>query len=356
MLRTIALLSLTLLAGCQRHYFTDSVDLELDFRPIGLRGDALHSPYVIGSSFDVFANPNDSDDSREGWRIVSSDPSVLAIEMMAPGTARANAVSDGEATLELYDAEDNLLHSEEIEVRAPASAELLWHGSLLVGATEDEARVDDARILTGGTATFLVRWRDEQGRRLSGNGALRASAQAGMETNVAQSFLFEDRDWLQLTTLEDGVYAVEVAAGDQEAVTTFQVTTVSNIAGITLEGESEQGEEDGACLVVVAVGSDADGNPVYGVEYEWDVEGDSLPDYGDVLHYTYDPNIPVTVGATFEDQHVETVVHSSGGFYVSSTNDIGCSAADASSLPTAVLPIVIGLGLIIRRRIKVSRA
>ena len=74
--------------------------------------------------------------------------------------------------------------------------------------------------------------------------------------------------------------------------------------------------------MVVATGAGAGGEPIYGVEYTWDVEGEALLETGDLLHYEYDPNFPVMVGASFGDQRAETMIRAST-FDVDSTNDEG---------------------------------
>lgn len=347
MLGRIGPLFVLALAGCQSYYFTDTVDLELDFD--FTPEDEVHSPYVIGAEFSVRAHAVRGEDFT-GWQIRSSDPGVLAVTMRSgePGFADVATMSEGEATIELYDADGNLVHAEDVEVRAPAAADLLWHGSLLLDYPEEDAVVGDANILVGGTGTFLVRWRDEQGRRLNGNGTLHATSE-GLGVNIAQSYLFEDRDWLQLTALEEGTFTVEVGAGDLPPIASFTVTAVADIEGIVLEGEPEAGAETGQWLVVVATGVGADGQPIYGVEYTWDVEGEALLETGDLLRYEYDPNIPVMVGASYGDQYAQTMIRAST-FDVDSTNDIGCSAAGASAVPMASLPLLIAIGLIWRAR------
>jgi hypothetical protein len=343
--------SALLAGGCQDYYFADSVDFELDFTPLVGASDDLHSPYVTGASFEVFAQSTDGDESRAGWVIESSDPEVLRVESTVDGQAHVVAMAPGKAIIRVHDGGETL-HTEEVEVRAPASAELLWHGTLLVHRPEEEAIVHDARIATGGTATFLVRWRDERGDRLSGNGALQVETGDGLVANVEQSFLFEDRDWLQLTPAADGVHDIRISAGGNH-VGTVSVTAVSPDAvdSIVLQGESEAGHSAGACLVVLAVAEDVEGRRIFGVEYSWDVDGESLRDYGDLLHYDFDPNIGVTVGASYGMARAETTVHASGGFVVSSTNSVGCSATVAGGgIPFSMAAPLALVGLWIARR------
>lgn len=349
------------LAGCQSYYFADSVDFELDFTPLTGPSDQLHSPYVTGAHFSVFARSTDEDADRSAWTIESSDPAVLRVERTASGEATVVAVGPGTATVLLHDGEDGgaVVHTEQIEVRAPATAELLWHGDLLIGRTEQAARVDDARIVEDGTATFLVRWLDETGRRLSGNGALRVEAQTEIDANVVRSFLFEDRDWLQLTPRTLGTHGVAIFAGDSP-VGSFHVEAVGPdaVAEIVLEGQSEAGHARGACLVMLAVAKDAAGDRIFGAEYAWDVDGEGLRGYGDVLHYDFDPALPVTVGATFGDARSEATVHASGGYYVSSSNAVGCSVSGAGTRAglASLVPLALaGVWLARRRRERSAR-
>lgn len=341
------------LAGCQSYYFTDSVDLTLDFSPLVGPSDSLHSPYVTGAQVTVYAQSSDSDADESAWTIESADPSVVRVDTTAGGRANVVAVGPGTTSLRLRDGAD-VVHSEQVEVRAPVAAELLWHGELLLGHDEAAARVDDATILDGGTATFLVRWVDADGRRLSGNGALRVEAQSEISANVVRSFLFEDRDWLRLTPRSVGPHGVAIFAGDT-AVGAFHVSAVGagSVDHIVIEGQSEAGHSRGACLVMLAVARDSADDPIYGAEYTWDVDGEALRTYGDVLHYDFDPALPVTVGATFGDARSEATVHASGGYVASSSNAIGCSAtgSNANSGLALLVPVaLVGLWMSRRRR------
>src|SRR5688500_11749150 len=95
--------SALLAGGCQDYYFADSVDFELDFTPLVGASDDLHSPYVTGASFDVFALSTDEDESRANWSIESSDPGVLRVESTANGEAHVVAVAPGKAIIRVHD-------------------------------------------------------------------------------------------------------------------------------------------------------------------------------------------------------------------------------------------------------------
>src|SRR5690349_25107426 len=100
--------------GCQSYYFTDSVDLELNFAPLIGHGDDLHSPYVTGAHFTVWAESSDGDENKSAWSIESSDPAVLRVETDTNGEAEGVAVAPGTAAISVRDGAGELLHRESI--------------------------------------------------------------------------------------------------------------------------------------------------------------------------------------------------------------------------------------------------
>jgi hypothetical protein len=343
--------------GCQGHYYlSDDIDFDFDLFALDGPSGTLHSPYVTGAQF-VVSGHHTRNAERYDWTIESSNSRVLRVESSTGGVANVVALAPGQTTLRIRRGAE-ILHQEEIEVRAPARADVLWHGTLLLKRSEEEAKVEDAQVLVGGTATFLVRWLDENGERLAGNGALQAtSSSEELIASVQSSNLFERRDWLMLTPLREGEYQVSLRAGEV-AVGSFRVVAVDEdaVANIVIEGQSEQEQPEGALLVALASAEDAEGKPIFGVEYEWDIEGESLLQDGDVLKYTFDPNRMVNVGATFGEQRAEARLHAGDEFYVESTTAIGCNAGGRASLSSMLAFAFAALLMVIRRARKWDRA
>lgn len=343
-----AMLTLAALPGCGGYEIDDDVDLELDFFDLFHAHD-LHTPYAPGATVRLWAEPwGDASRDSTTWTFESSDPSVVRV--VATDGAHAEVVmrSPGTATIVLRGGDDRgVLATATVEVGTPVEAELMWHGELLLHHSEDDARVDDARTLVGESAAFLVRFRDAGGRLLHGHGALGVEASAEAGASTTRTFLGERRDWLVVTPNVEGDHEVRISAGGLP-VDAFLVTAVlpPAVANVVVEGQLEQGHRDGDCLVLVAHAEDVDGRPIYGIDYTWDIDGAGLTGFGDVLHYDYDASSPVMVGATFASDRAEAMIHASGGFFVSDSASVGCSAGGASAvgatIPFALLSLVLG--------------
>jgi MYXO-CTERM domain-containing protein len=327
------------LMGCHTVYLSDDIDLELDFelRP----SDELHLPYVRGTAVRISAHSSDPDDNERGWSLSSSNPAVLRIDWQDDGSASCVAEAVGSSAVCVHDAGGDELHCSTITVRAPTRVTLHAHGPLFIGRSEEEARVERPKILEGGTATFLVRYFDGD-TRLYGNGVLEASASSPITLEPETSFLFENREWLQLTPGLPGHHVVELVVGGR-SVGTLDVDAVTPAAvhDIELLTEGEGGREDGDELVVLAQALDGGGGVVYGAEFTWDLDQDDEPGQGDLFYYTFQADAEKRLGASFEGLRSEVTIHAKEGF-VSSSNTIGCSAAPGSpakGAPEALLVV-----------------
>ena len=346
-------MALAMTTGCYTVYFSDDIDLELDFslRP----SDELHLPYVVGARVQVSANSTDDHENRTGWVLKSSQPAVLLIESQANGQATCVALGAGTSEVCVYEpGESDPLDCTSIEVRVPDRLTLHAHGPMFLGHTEEETRIDQPKILTEGTATFLVRYFEGQ-TRLYGNSALDASATSAIDLNEETSFLFENQEWLQVTPREPGRHVVELRAGGH-LVQTLQVVgvTAADVDRIELLGEDESNAEEGATLTVLGQAYDGNGFPIYGVEYAWDL--DDVPEHGegDLFRYTYKAHTDRQLSATFGDHRNEVTINASEG-WVSSSNVVGCSAAAGSrpATPWGVLGLMAVAGIwvtTVRRR------
>ncbi len=179
---------------------TDDVDLTWDFGPTLQRfKDDLHTPYIKGTTVKLYVDSDDDSPDFSGWSIVSSDPSIFKVEDAtfngASLVARGVAVGEGVANLTVRDAGGHVVGHGDAEVLIPDRIQLEAHGLLILGR-DDEAMVDDARIVENGTATYLVRYFREA-RELRGNGVLTVAPTAGLTATPRTSFLFEDREWIE---------------------------------------------------------------------------------------------------------------------------------------------------------------
>ena len=340
-------------AGCSDMYLADDIDLELDFNALEGASDTLHTPYVQGTQVVIYAH-DALDDDEPSWRLESSDQSVLRVAEHGDGFIRCTAVGAGTAAVRVYDEDGDRVHSGTIEVRAPTRAELYAHGPLIIGRSDEEAHVAGTiRVVQGGTATFLVRYFDGD-QELFGNGVLSAVAAGDDQLELFEetSFLFENREWLQMRPITASTMELDLY-GDGLPVGHFTVQGVMpiDVDHIELIGESERGAADEESLAVLAQGYDRDGNAIYGIEFLWNVDGVLQPGMGDLYRYEYDADADVDVEASFQDMTAGATIHSGGG-YVSSTNIIGCSATAAAPGPvsTPILLVFAMLTVALARR------
>lgn len=348
---SIALVA-SLAMACGGPRLADGIDLELDFNPLRGPSDRLHSPYVAGADFSVWSIHADEED-EVGWTIGTSDPSVVHIrEQVGNGHARVSAAAPGEVDLTIVDAEGQEIHRAGVEVVQPDRADLIAHGPRIVHRPELQPETtDELTVLVGGSGTFLVEWYAGNDR-LHGHGALSAESGPGVAVEPRQTHLFEDREWVTFTALEPGRHEVELLAnGELTRTITIVAVEEAAIDHVELHGENEGEADEGDQLVVYAQAYSDDGTPIYGVEYQWDVDGAPEEGLGDLYRYNFAPGMVRELCARHGAHETFATIQSSGGF-VDSTNRIGCSvgAVGASGgLPLAALALV-GVAFIRRRR------
>jgi MYXO-CTERM domain-containing protein len=103
-------------------------------------------------------------------------------------------------------------------------------------------------------------------------------------------------------------------------------------------------------LVALAQAYDSAGRAIYGVDYSWAVDGQTEIGLGDLYRYTFDPKLPKALAATFDGHDAVAMIHSGGGF-VDSSNNLGCSAVPGGAArPVALLLVAAALALCLRRR------
>jgi hypothetical protein len=327
---------------------TDDIDLTWDWGPTLTRfEDSLHGPYVRGTRTTLYVGSSDDKQDWTGWTIASTDPTIVRVDATAYGSdglsAPAQAVAEGECDLVVLDDKAKVVGRGHAVVAFPDRVELDAHGYLIVGR-DDEAPVTEARILEGGEATYLVKYFAGD-TELHGNGVLTTGAVDGLDPEPRTSFLFENREWLSITSTASGTVQLPLIV-DGTPLGTAQVVTVGEdaIDGMALIPQGEDNASNGDWLVALAQSYDANGQRIFGVDYTWDLDGTPLDAEGDLYRYEYQSGDWEMVTATHSAASDSAMIQSDKG-YVDSTNNVGCNAAGASS------PLI-GLALLLVKRRK----
>lgn len=347
-------------SGCTRVTLADDVDLTLDWSPLTGPSSALNSPYVEGSSMRIYVNSSDNGERYVGWRVSSSAPSVFSVDTLevdsnakpARASVRGRALSPGSADIAVYDEHDQYVGGDVVEVRRPDEVRLLSPGMLLVGFSEDESRASELRILEHGTATYLARYY-AAGAELHGNGALSLSAPGspigqpvGGSAEVLHSYVFEDRDWLQLTPQTAG--SAEVALqinGTHFGNFPVVAMPMGEVAAIRILNQDESPAKNGDWLVSYAQAVDKDDRAIAGVEYTWQLDRTMQQGLGDLFRYEYDARQPKMLTASFSSMAAQVFIHAKKGF-VDTTNRVGCRAVPGSG-PNSGKGVTVGAALVV---------
>ncbi len=328
---------------------TDDIDVTWDFAPTLDRFDStLHAPYVRGTKTTLYVSSSDDKQDFSGWTIASVDPSVVTVAATAQDSqglsAMAQAVGAGSTDLVVLDGQGKVVGRGHADVALPDRVELDAHGYLIIGQASD-APVPEARILEGGEATYLVRYYHGDDE-LHGNGVLTTGQADDIVAEPRTSFLFENREWLSITSTAQGVTSLPMLV-DGTPINDVQVVTVAetDIDGVSLLAQSEKGASDGDWFVTLAQSYDTAGRRIFGVDYAWDLDGSALDAEGDLYRYEYKGGQFQMVTASIDGHQDSAQIQSDKG-YVDSTNNVGCAATGGASSPLLVLG---ALGLLRRR-------
>jgi hypothetical protein len=349
----------------------DDIDIHFDLNTFGQAPNRLHSPYVRGAEFNVSVKGKDT---PSNVAVVSGNAQVLRKNSDSEDGRKSQftAVSEGRTVFRAVKGEKTVRKGR-VEVRAANHATLHFHGDVLFNQVNQETEARTPRILVGGTATFLVRYfRDDQ--RLHGHGVLSVDPPEGttwddglgerlrrrigfnaenefLSVRAKKSHLLEDREWVEFSPKIEGEYTVTLRAdGEPVGQVTIKAVGQDSVEAITVQKMNERGLSNGDFGLVLARAYDIDGNPVFGVEYSWDIDGSPQSELGDLYRYEFDKRNLATVCAMFSEHESIIQIHASKG-YVRSTNKLGCDTTFGSpfSLPAAVF-LLFGLGLIRTRR------
>lgn len=345
-MRTLALMLLA--AGCQPTVTVDDdVDVVWDFLELVGPSSSLHTPYVEGASMTFYVHSTDDHEKMSGWTVESSDPSIFTFDTPDrdndhPLFVTGHAVGDGTADLIVRDSGNSVVLRQPVESRLPDRAQLLSHALLIIGRTEEQSQVNDVRVLAGGTATFLVRYY-LGARTLYGNGALGVDAPPGTVATTPRTYLFEDRDWLQVTPAMSGTSTLGLRVnGNHFSDVPLIAVDKSEVQSISIIGGDESHAQKGQWLVALGQAFDALQRRIYGVEFTWDVDGQEQTgldsNAGDLYRYKFDPTKPSMLAANYGGMAAVAMIHSGGG-YVDSSNNVGCSSIPGT--PAAPVPLLL---------------
>jgi uncharacterized protein (TIGR03382 family) len=342
------------LAACGKTVsLTDDIDLTWDFMPtpIDKFKTELHSPYVQGAKFNLWVTSNDDNDNVATWSLVSSDEGVLSLGNVVfsdKGSIEfeATALSEGSVHLHVLDGTGAGVGGSTIDVAVPDAIELDAHAYLIMDMPE-RAPVAEARIATGDTATYLVKYM-RGGKQLYGNGALSVSNPPSIDAKPRTSFLNESREWLTMTPSVQGSYSIGLVAGGTLVTSVpFAAVPPSDVADVALMGQTPKGHKKGDELVVLAQAWDGGGNQIFGVDYSWTVDGAAQLADGDLYRYEYDPAFNVMIEAE-RNGHLDGMSIQSEGGFVDNSNRIGCDAGAGGAGGLVALALA---GLLRRRRV-----
>jgi hypothetical protein len=338
-------------------YINDSIDLDFDFSLTKPRVDAdLTTPYVVGSKITITISDSDEDVEVGRWHAVSEDPSVFAINDVVVGdkilTLHCRSTGGGRTSIVVYDGDHERARAL-VEVGVPDRVDLDAHAWMIIGRN-DQARVDEARIVEGGTATYLVRYFAGE-RELHGNGALAFEAADNVTAEARTSFLFEEREWLTLTAAAPGTSSMKLGA-NTTIVNAVPVVVVpaTDIDRVEIHGSDESHAKKDDYLVALAQAFDAQDRRIFGVEYSWSVDDVAAVGDGDLYRYQFKPGEPAMLVADDGTHAAAAQLHVGEGF-VDSSNNVGCAIAAPGRHPRdAALGglglAAIGLALFVERR------
>ena len=341
-------------AGCgATPQLEDNIDFLLNWSPLPFpfvsQDDVLHSPYVKGATFSisVLDNGDFNNSDLKTWTLESSAPEVLQI-IGTPQALRADvaAVGVGASDLIVRDGDHQVLRTRRVEVRAPDSALVLSHGPLLIGESDADAAVDGVRVRIGGTATFMLKWFSGT-EELAGNGVLSVARSGTVDIKTPETMFFEHRDWLQVTPTDATPVDLHLLADGIDVRPLVVIPAApGEVSSVGIFGDSERGASKGEQLVLLGEAFDSSGSNVLGVDFFWDVDGSTVPGFGDVLRYDFTPTHPAMLTATSFDGPAASVAVHEGNAAASSSNDVGCSISGRARNGTAALwALLIALAL-----------
>ena len=360
---------------------SDDIDTQFDLQPSSVYDDVLHGPYVAGASFEIYAYDITEDNALDDWTVRSLDPDVIVVESVEikrddldPNddrnvktdilVARVTTTGPGTGTLEIVNRYDNVVRDAQVSVMQPDRLELRAAGPLFLGGESGVPSLVDSspKVMAGGQATFLIQW-------FAGDQILRGPGALDLQSNqpivdrltTLTRHFDEQREWAQLAfdvpTDETELASVDVLANGEFVQTLeFEVVRPEAVDSVELV----EGGPGGDLHAVLALALDAAGESIWGVGFEWDLDGLGDSSEGDLFRYWYDASASSVLGAEFGEARGEVPIAGDHG-YVDSSNDItdegggSCFCRADPERPVREIAWgllgLLGLGLVRRRRV-----
>lgn len=356
----LSFVAVALLGGCTSEFaFTDSVNSRfLERAPRVDFGDELSTPYVLGARFTIYIEDRERDANFKGWTVRVTEPGVLALRDQAPRWVDAHtlaldleAAGAGTTELLLIDPGGEVRGSAAAEVRAPTRARL--YAAAIAALEDDDFRGETPhpQLLAGGTGSFVVQYLADD-LRLQGSTQLEVATTPALEAAVVHSRAADNRDIVQISAGEPGLEALDLWVGGQllqrVEVDVVGPEAVAAIDLIHRKGASTaEGEGD---WLVVAQAYDDLRDPIYGVGFGWDLEGQTFEQAGDVLVYAHDPERDSLKLVTAWAAGIEasmSVFAADAEVFTSNDEAFNCSVAGGRGAPLWALVLLLGVG---RRR------
>lgn len=307
---------------------SDGMEFSL-FQPAG---DNLSLPWVEGTTVNFLVESGRRRDAT-GWIVRSSAPEVVAVTEIEPGDeaveAELLAFTAGFATLEVVDAEGEIVRSVDVEVAAPDHIELR-PAALAYGEVFDRpVTLDDLRVAVGGDAAFLVSYFAGD-REVFGNGVLVVEADSALGARADQTFLAANRDWVHLAPTEAASGDLRLTAGSLASAT----VAVHAVGPDALDHLVIIDSPDDEAATVEAFA--ADGAQVWGVDASWRFDGHRLGE-GDVVTYDRSARHCEEAEVTLDTLRATAEI-CARNMDVESASSLGCATA-----PTGLLGAPAGL-------------
>jgi MYXO-CTERM domain-containing protein len=303
----------------------------------------------------------DEDDAPH-FTLRSDDDAVISVDSVDKTSATASCTAHAPGTAGIHVLRDGSeVYSAQVSVAAPTRAVLQPAGPLFVGDPLPLPASGTTQVVNGGTATYQVTYFDGD-QPLFGNGVISAMPSAGITVLAEKTFLFQVREWLQVTPNVLGAQTVQLEA-DGIPLGTLTVSSVaeSAVKRVSVESQDPSGAQNGDELVVLAQAFDDEDRPIFGVDYTWNLSGEEQDGEGDLFDFTLDSSQSSEVEAQFGGLSASTSIDAKpGSGFVSSSNDIGCSAAPGAPAggfaALALAAVALAAGARRRRVVSVTRA
>ena len=323
---------------------SDDIDTNFDLQRSATYDDELHGPYVAGASFEIYAYDITEDNALDDWTIRSLDEDVIVVEDVEiirddldPNddrnvktdilVAHVTTTGPGTGTLEIVNRFDKVVRDAQVSVMQPDRFELRAAGPLFLGSDSGVPSLVDAtpKIMAEGEATFLIQWfAGEQVLRGPGALDLQSAHPLVDSLRTLTRHFDEQREWAQLrfdtpADLSELATVDVYANGEFVQTLDFEVVQPDAIAAIELVESGPEGESD--LVTVLALALDDAGESIWGVAFDWDIDGRVEASEGDLFRYWYDGSVQSVLGAEFGEARGEATIAGDQGF-VDSSNDI----------------------------------